>query len=49
MGKVREVCTRKFTCLLLHNFMVPCSFNLIPLLHHNCIMCVCLNLEGMQV
>jgi hypothetical protein len=34
MGKVREVCMRKFTCLLLHNFMVPCSFNLIHLLHH---------------
>jgi hypothetical protein len=38
----------KFTCFLLYNFMVPCHFNLIHLLLHNYIMCVCLKLEAVQ-
>lgn len=39
----------KITCLLLHNFIVLCCFNLTHFLFHNYIMCVYLNLKAMQV
>jgi len=42
VGKTKEVCMGEFICLLQHNFMVPCIFNLTPLLRHDYIMSFCL-------
>lgn len=48
VGKMKEVRMGEFICLLQHNFMVPCIFNLTHLLSHNYIMFFCLTVEGMQ-
>ena len=39
----------EFIQLFLHNCKIPCNFNLIHSSCHNYMMCVCLNIEAMQV
>ena len=48
-AEAMEVCKEEFTHLFLHNCKIPCNFNLIHSSCHNYMMCVCLNIEAMQV